>query len=863
MTIRPLVRSLSYSASMPLDVRRRQGDVVPALPSLPYPYYLERWYDASDEDTITQSGGAVSQWDDKSGNDDHATQPANPEKPTVPEDTINGESIIRLSGAQFFYMAALSTGDKTITVIHKGQSSSGDTSTFIGSDTFNGSVSTAYLPLAADGNASSEMFRGISGVTTYVDGEEISVSNRGQLYDAIINDEVQVTTFTGNITVSDFEFLFSSAFGYAYLGDVLEVIIYDRELTEHQVGEVAYYGASKWGIAGVSTPKQQTIVASGTNMPEGLTDRQSTLNHIDNNLIPHTIVEDCEEITFVYYNAVFRADDGEYNGPANMFIRSAVIKDVVYDVDNDISSYTQQSLASSEGNQDEYLDKAFGIARFTATGPFSKGDVIYEVNRRFAVTGDDVTFNAAGEITGGTDQALTQIQSGTRTSGSAVITGMSDTSVFTVGENVTGSGIPSSTTVSSIDSGTQITLSNNATSSGTDDLKVGTLFAWSASTTYNPIAGKAYTNGTDEAVDWTTDPALEFGLSVGALNVNASGGAELTFVESEGANLASPVYSLISYRGIGSHVATGLKPGTGGTGYLSRVGGNYRATVTSAGTGNDTSNPPIGYPNDGIYNNQGIYGAAFIYGLTDAGKVSGIHMGDSYSAGNNIDPSGILNIYTSLYQPNYAFMRMAVNGRSATGWNLNKTNQQALFSSMTDWGVVITHFFNTLGVNDFGSATPNIDIGSAVVTNVNNVNLQIQNYWPDAKIIGITIPSCRTSSTDGWATAANQTLYSISYADDDGNPHDGSASSTAYGAVQYFNNSVANNENGYYADITVDTRGVFNDSVEVGKWGQLTSARIPALGGDTLTLTGDGVHANGDAFYERLQNQTKLSLTVN
>jgi hypothetical protein len=34
----------------------------------------ELWLDASDSDTITESGGAVSQWDDKSGNNRHAVQ---------------------------------------------------------------------------------------------------------------------------------------------------------------------------------------------------------------------------------------------------------------------------------------------------------------------------------------------------------------------------------------------------------------------------------------------------------------------------------------------------------------------------------------------------------------------------------------------------------------------------------------------------------------------------------------------------------------------------------------------------------------------------------------------------------------------
>jgi hypothetical protein len=35
---------------------------------------LEAWFDANDSDTITESGGFVSQWDDKSGNDNHFLQ---------------------------------------------------------------------------------------------------------------------------------------------------------------------------------------------------------------------------------------------------------------------------------------------------------------------------------------------------------------------------------------------------------------------------------------------------------------------------------------------------------------------------------------------------------------------------------------------------------------------------------------------------------------------------------------------------------------------------------------------------------------------------------------------------------------------
>jgi hypothetical protein len=56
--------------------------------------------------------------------------------------------------------------------------------------------------------------------------------------------------------------------------------------------------------------------------------------------------------------------------------------------------------------------------------------------------------------------------SGTRLNGNATITSIPDTSTFKVGYYVFGTGLTSGTTILSVDSGTQITLSGNATSSG-------------------------------------------------------------------------------------------------------------------------------------------------------------------------------------------------------------------------------------------------------------------------------------------------------------------------------------------------------------------------------------------------------------
>ena len=75
--------------------------------------------------------------------------------------------------------------------------------------------------------------------------------------------------------------------------------------------------------------------------------------------------------------------------------------------------------------------------------------------------------------------------SGVKTSGSAIITGLSDTSNMVAGYNVEGSGIPSSAIIQSVDSATQITLSQNCTASETSAILVSPYNLGDGSTTWN------------------------------------------------------------------------------------------------------------------------------------------------------------------------------------------------------------------------------------------------------------------------------------------------------------------------------------------------------------------------------------------
>jgi hypothetical protein len=73
------------------------------------------WWDASDAASITQSGGLVSQWNDKSGQGNHATA-SGTRQPAFVSNALNGKSVIAFDGADDLMEAAISSAYTAATV---------------------------------------------------------------------------------------------------------------------------------------------------------------------------------------------------------------------------------------------------------------------------------------------------------------------------------------------------------------------------------------------------------------------------------------------------------------------------------------------------------------------------------------------------------------------------------------------------------------------------------------------------------------------------------------------------------------------------------------------------------------------------
>ncbi len=78
---------------------------------------LQLWLDADDASTITESSGTVSQWDDKSGNGNHAVQGTSWSKPSYGSTTINSKNVVDFYNGKFMTTGYPPALNRTIAIV--------------------------------------------------------------------------------------------------------------------------------------------------------------------------------------------------------------------------------------------------------------------------------------------------------------------------------------------------------------------------------------------------------------------------------------------------------------------------------------------------------------------------------------------------------------------------------------------------------------------------------------------------------------------------------------------------------------------------------------------------------------------------
>lgn len=240
---------------------------------------LKLWLDAADSATIddTTNSGYVEQWSDKSGLDNHSTQTTLSTQPTTGSNTINGLNTLTFSGSQQLQntVDSIVSGDSDRTVIF---------------------LSTSFLTHHADiafGLGSTHLSRngawGIidTGVYGLGQGNDVvdlsSFGNRGSSTPQIMvvsydNDSSgDITRLTNGTVVSSGTSRpnagYNTGDGYvvgnwsnndrAFTGNIAEIIVYDKLLTDNELNDVQYYLQEKWDIDAGLSP---TVPEPGTSM---------------------------------------------------------------------------------------------------------------------------------------------------------------------------------------------------------------------------------------------------------------------------------------------------------------------------------------------------------------------------------------------------------------------------------------------------------------------------------------------------------------------------------------------------------------------------------------------------------------------
>lgn len=254
------------------------GGGAPPIPQPPISGY-KLWLDASDTTKITQSGGAVSQWTDKSANAYTFTQSTGSAKPTTGASTQNGLNVLGFDGfdslittaansvwtflhnatqyTAFFAFSTNSTGFQTIINTNEDQSQ------YIGANFTVNSASlysvTHDVNNGSTGNASvnnSTATSSISTAFTYVsvlsDASNGTAANRSDIRikqgSAIKNNTRTTAVNSGSPSYPLTIGMPTNLANYGLSGTLGEILIYTSTLSAGDVLSTQQYLAAKWGV---------------------------------------------------------------------------------------------------------------------------------------------------------------------------------------------------------------------------------------------------------------------------------------------------------------------------------------------------------------------------------------------------------------------------------------------------------------------------------------------------------------------------------------------------------------------------------------------------------------------------------------
>jgi len=216
------------------------------------------WYDSADTSSIVSSAGAVSQWNDKSGNGYHATQGAAANQPVTNATTQNGKNVIDFATNDRLVLPSglhsIPNASNTIFCVGKRNTDSTAQVMVIfeeGSTNYRAGMFFASLAgqvaYRNDTGAGTNAF--LTGVTTTNFNAFCGSFNGTTGQSVSVNNGTPVTNTSGSaesgITIGS---IGAGNAALALTGSVAELIIWNRELSTAEKSVVFAYLRAKWGL---------------------------------------------------------------------------------------------------------------------------------------------------------------------------------------------------------------------------------------------------------------------------------------------------------------------------------------------------------------------------------------------------------------------------------------------------------------------------------------------------------------------------------------------------------------------------------------------------------------------------------------
>jgi hypothetical protein len=223
---------------------------------------LAAWYDASNTSSISVSGSDVTQWNDLSGNNRHATQGTSTNRPKSGTRTMNGKNVIDFDGVNDLLINdSLSTpfiGEDvpfTFFAVLRSDSSSGGSPFALTSTSIGGPYLWPYADvfLIRDNGGGDGTTFTITGSNALSD---LSVTYRssGLNFTGWVNQTlVRTQSYNAGFlslnagTIGGFRYAFTSG-DFFFDGAIAELIFYSRELSLQEVASVQDYLKTKWSL---------------------------------------------------------------------------------------------------------------------------------------------------------------------------------------------------------------------------------------------------------------------------------------------------------------------------------------------------------------------------------------------------------------------------------------------------------------------------------------------------------------------------------------------------------------------------------------------------------------------------------------